>query len=152
MKKNGVLCAVDVNDYDPGVLKLAAQFALHYKVDLDVVHVSVFPDPGTAAWPAYVGSSSVITEDNAKLRELVARIEEVAAHPHHLSGTPTEQLIDFVERNEPRLLVIGTHGRKGMQRIFGSVASKVLRNVNCPVLVLRQKQPSRSQLDSASTN
>ena len=145
MQKNGVICAIDVNDFDTDVINLAAQFAQYHGVDLDLVHVSVYPDPGTNAWPSYVGAQSSLEQEQEKLREIAEGVSLVAAHPHHLAGIPTDELIAFANRNLPRLLVIGTHGRTGLQRVFGSVASKVLRHVNCPVLVLRQNQSDRIQ-------
>jgi len=151
MKENGVICAIDVNDYDQDVIDLAAEFAKQFDVDLDLLHVSLFPDPNNAAWPAYLGSPNAIIEDNRRLRKVKCNVEGVEVHPHHLSGIPTEKLLEFVNRNKPRLLVMGTHGRSGLKRIFGSVASKVLRHANCPVMVLRQKQNSQQLADLQST-
>ncbi|MDP2278907.1 MAG: universal stress protein, partial [Nitrospirota bacterium] len=40
--------------------------------------------------------------------------------------------------NKADLIVIGTHGRKGLDRvIFGSTAEKVVRDAPCPVLSVR---------------
>jgi universal stress protein A len=151
MKKDGVICAIDVNDFDPNVINLAAQFARHHGVDLDLVHVSVYPDPRTSAWPSYVGAKSALDIEQEKLRTIASEVSLVDAHPHHLAGIPTDELIGFANRNQPRLLVIGTHGRTGLQRVFGSVASKVLRHVDCPVLVLRQKQSNAASTTSTQS-
>ena len=41
------------------------------------------------------------------------------------------------------MIVLGTHGRKGVKRLFaGSVAESVIRSASCPVMTLRQSQPS----------
>lgn len=147
MKKNGVICAIDVNDYDQNVVDLAATFAKQFGVDLNLVHVTLFPDPSNAAWPAYLGSPNVLIQDNRRLRKVTTNVGDVKVHHHHLSGIPKEKILGFVERNEPRLLVLGTHGRTGMARLFGSVASIVLRNANCPVMILRQRQNSQDFVD-----
>jgi nucleotide-binding universal stress UspA family protein len=48
-----------------------------------------------------------------------------------------EVIADVVARNEIDLLILGTHGRKGLQKLlFGSVAEEVFRNVSCPVLTV----------------
>jgi nucleotide-binding universal stress UspA family protein len=48
-----------------------------------------------------------------------------------------EVIADVVARNEIDLLILGTHGRKGLQKLlFGSVAEEVFRNVRCPVLTV----------------
>ncbi|HEY6306795.1 MAG TPA: universal stress protein [Candidatus Angelobacter sp.] len=48
-----------------------------------------------------------------------------------------EVISNVVARNEIDLLILGTHGRKGLQKLlFGSVAEEVFRNVRCPVLTV----------------
>jgi nucleotide-binding universal stress UspA family protein len=150
MKKNGIICAIDVNDFDQDVIDLAATFAKQFKVDLDILHITLFPDPANAAWPAYLGSPNALIQDNRRLRKIKTNIAGVNVIRHHLSGHPPEKILAFVDRNEPQLLVLGTHGRTGLARIFGSIASKILRNANCPVMVLRQRQNSQDIVDLES--
>jgi len=138
MKKNGVICAIDVNDFDQNVIELAATYARHFGVDVDLLHVTLIPDPSTAAWPAYVGSPNLLIRENQMLQKITTSVPEVEIHVHQLSGMPSQEILEFVERNEPRLLVLGTHGRTGLARVFGSVAAGVMRHAKCPVMVLRQ--------------
>ena len=50
----------------------------------------------------------------------------------------TEKLIDYAERNDVDLILIATHGRSGVRRwVRGSIADKVLRAANIPVLMVR---------------
>ncbi len=140
MENDGVLCAIDVNEFDQSVVDLAAEFAKHFGVPLHLLHITRFPDPSNAAWPAYLGSPNAVIQDNRKLRKIKPMVDGVELIRHHLSGMPTERILDFAGRNGARLLVLGTHGRKGIRRIFGSVATKILRQANCPVMILRQKQ------------
>lgn len=151
MKKNAVICAIDVYDFDQDIIDLAAAFARQFDVDLDVLYVSLFPDPANATWPGYLGPPGTFIQDNQLLRKIDTTVDGVAVHHHHLAGLPADKIINFVERNEPRLLVVGTHGRRGLNRLLGSVATKVLRNAKCPVMVLRQKQNSGQMACSAST-
>ena len=142
MNKN-VICALDVNDYDQDVVDLAATFARRLGVELDLVHITLFPDPSNAAWPAYLGSPNAMIEDNRRLRKIGTNVSEVAVHHHHLSGFPVEKILEFVEHQDPPLLVLGTHARRGIARVFGSVATKIMRKASCPVLVFRQRQNSQ---------
>ena len=143
MNQRSVVCAIDVNDYDQDVIDLAANFALQFGVDLDVVHVSIFPDPTLAAWPAYVGSPNILIADNRRLLGVDTTVAGVSVHHHHLSGIPSTKILGFVEEHSPQLLVLGTHHRKGVTRLLGSVASKILRHAACPVMVFRQRQNSQ---------
>jgi nucleotide-binding universal stress UspA family protein len=52
-------------------------------------------------------------------------------------GIPYEEIIRFAEENNIDLIVMGTHGRKGLDRIlFGSTCDKVSKSGVCPVLVI----------------
>jgi universal stress protein A len=55
-----------------------------------------------------------------------------------LKGTPCKEILKFAGENKVDIIVIGTHGRKGLDRvIFGSTAEKVVRDAPCPVLSVR---------------
>lgn len=152
MRKNSVICAIDVNDFDQEVVDLAAEFSRHFGVALDILHVTLSHDPGQSPWPAGPGSSNLefIIQDNRRLREIGSRVEGVEIYHHHLSGIPSRKILEFTERNQPQLLVMGTHGRQGFKRVFGSVASRVLRYCECPVMVLRQRQSDQQEDDRPS--
>jgi len=53
-------------------------------------------------------------------------------------GTPYEDIIWFAKEKEVDLIVIGSHGRKGLGRVlFGSTAMRVVKNAPCAVLTIR---------------
>jgi nucleotide-binding universal stress UspA family protein len=55
-----------------------------------------------------------------------------------ITGVPADGVLEFVEENGIDLIVMGTHGRSGIDRVlFGSTASKVVRHAPCPVLTVR---------------
>ncbi|MEF8864331.1 MAG: universal stress protein [Salinibacter sp.] len=52
--------------------------------------------------------------------------------------SPSEAIVGYTEEHEIDLIVAGTHGRRGLQRmLIGSVAEEVLRTAPCPVLTVR---------------
>lgn len=54
-----------------------------------------------------------------------------------LSGHPAKEIVDYADREEIDLIVIGTHGFSGLDRmIFGSVAEKVIKRAPCPIMVV----------------
>jgi universal stress protein A len=54
-------------------------------------------------------------------------------------GVPFHEIVETAKRQKVDLIIIGTHGRTGLQHILlGSVAEKVVRLAPCPVLVARQ--------------
>ena len=67
-----------------------------------------------------------------------AESQGVPAETHVLEGTPSREIVEFAERGECDLIVMGTHGRGGIDRLLlGSVAEKVVRASTVPVLTVR---------------
>jgi nucleotide-binding universal stress UspA family protein len=64
--------------------------------------------------------------------------EEINLVKKELSGTPSSEITKYAHENNIDLVVMGTHGRSGVQRyLMGSVAEKVVRNCNPPVLTVK---------------
>jgi nucleotide-binding universal stress UspA family protein len=58
-------------------------------------------------------------------------------------GVPFQQIIDLANAKQVDLIVMGTHGRTGLQHfLLGSVAERVVRLAPCPVLVMRRPPPT----------
>jgi len=52
-------------------------------------------------------------------------------------GDVVEKILEQAEKGGADMIIIGTHGRKGLERImFGSVASGVVKGASCPVLTI----------------
>jgi nucleotide-binding universal stress UspA family protein len=80
------------------------------------------------------------TQIEEKLQGLVddAKKAGVLAKPLVLTGAPYEAIVDAAKENKADLVVMGTHGRKGVSRFFlGSVASRVISTAPCPVMTVR---------------
>ncbi|KAB1198987.1 MULTISPECIES: universal stress protein [Haloferax] len=72
------------------------------------------------------------------LVERAAEKEGVPVETHVLEGTPSREIVEFAERGDCDLIVMGTHGRGGIDRLLlGSVAEKVVRASSVPVLTVR---------------
>jgi nucleotide-binding universal stress UspA family protein len=55
-------------------------------------------------------------------------------------GDPRDTIVDAAGAIGAELIVMGTHGRRGLQRmVMGSVAEDVIRRAPCPVLAVRGK-------------
>ena len=56
-------------------------------------------------------------------------------------GTPHRAILDDAHEHGADLVVVGTHGRRGLDRLLlGSVAERVLRAADVPVLIVREKR------------
>jgi nucleotide-binding universal stress UspA family protein len=55
------------------------------------------------------------------------------------AGVPFEEIVRIAEEERMDMIVMGTHGRTGLNRaLLGSVAERVIRLAPCPVLTVRQ--------------
>ncbi len=81
------------------------------------------------------------TAAHEALLERVPKIGPLAQVSHRVvvaHGMPAEEIIRSAQDERADLLVISTHGRTGLKRFFlGSTAERVIRHVQCPVLVVR---------------
>jgi universal stress protein A len=57
------------------------------------------------------------------------------------TGVPVEEIVQMAARERADMIVMGTHGRTGLNRaLLGSVAERVIRLAPCPVLTVRQSK------------
>jgi len=60
----------------------------------------------------------------------------VTASVEVLAGNPAEEIINYADKKHVDLIIMSTHGRSGFSRlVFGSVADKVIRQTEKPVLL-----------------
>ncbi|AAM06654.1 TPA: universal stress protein [Methanosarcina acetivorans] len=73
--------------------------------------------------------------------ETGGKAASVEVEPVILEGNPAHEIVEFAEKNDIDLIVMGTHGRTGVQRfLLGSVAQNVVRHSRKAVLVVRETE------------
>jgi nucleotide-binding universal stress UspA family protein len=82
------------------------------------------------------------SEDRKHWRAQLEQIHPINPHipVHHvfLEGDPAEEIVRYASEAGMDLIVMGTHGRSGLERLLmGSVAEKVMRDAACSVLVVK---------------
>jgi nucleotide-binding universal stress UspA family protein len=79
--------------------------------------------------------------------ENAGRAANVEVESVILEGNPAEEIIDFAEKNDIDLIVMGTHGITGIPRfLLGSVAENVVRHAKKAVLVVRGEAARKKTL------
>ncbi len=144
MEFKKILFATDFSEGSSNALPYAVSIAKQYGAKLYFVHV-MYDVVKTSGW--YVPHVSMDElyrdmEKNAKAQLEKSFIEEMRGFKDVenvvLQGTPYEEISRFAEENKIDLVIIGTHGRKGLDRmLFGSTAEQVVRFSPCPVLTVR---------------
>jgi nucleotide-binding universal stress UspA family protein len=70
--------------------------------------------------------------------ENAGRAADIEIESVILEGNPAIEIVDFAEKNDIELIVMGTHGKTGIQRfMIGSVAENVVRHSKNSVLVVK---------------
>ncbi|HUI28160.1 MAG TPA: universal stress protein [Candidatus Kryptonia bacterium] len=68
------------------------------------------------------------------------------------TGLPAQAIVETARKRDVDLIVMATHGRTGFSHLLmGSVAEKVVRTAQCPVLTVPTHQPRRARVRHAAT-
>lgn len=93
------------------------------------------------------GYAVTIEEAAAAALHGVGAGEGPRVFPHALTGDPAREIVRMAESVEADLIIVGTHGRRGIRRLLlGSVAEHVMRRASCPVLVMRPRHYDQPEL------
>lgn len=128
----------------------AADAAIEHAVDLadkyDARVHALYVVDGAAYSTLEAGSEIVIEALEAEGEEATERVEEAAddagveATTTVTTGTAYRTIQDYVDDNDIDLIVMGTHGRQGLDRyLLGSVTERVVRTSEVPVMTVRQE-------------
>ncbi|CAM2058612.1 Universal stress protein [Desulfovibrionales bacterium] len=138
-----ILCAVDFSDINSIIAEYAKYLAKAIKADLVVVYV-------VPSLSQYVGFHVPNSSIENFVSEIVSGAEstmEAYLKENFIDfkvtgkvviGCVAEKIISVAETENVDLVIMGTHGRKGINRIlFGSVAEKVVKGSPWPVITIR---------------
>jgi nucleotide-binding universal stress UspA family protein len=131
-----ILFLTDFSHASAGALAYSLAFARHFKATLFPAHVMapVLPESGVVP-----SEQAVKDQEERKQRQLSRMVEY-----NGISFQPLLSRCDFevamahwIAEHGIDLIVVGTHGRKGVQRLLlGSTSEVVLHNATCPVLTI----------------
>ncbi|WP_096389120.1 universal stress protein [Halopenitus persicus] len=121
---------------------------------LYVINVSSYAGlPMESSWE---GVDELLRSDAESAVEEVRSIAadyDVPVETAIVEGSPSREIIDYAEGEGCDVIVMGTHGRGGIDRLLlGSVAEKVVRGSSVPVLTVRLGETGGSEAaDAAGT-
>jgi len=147
-----ILCAVDFSDQSPKLADYAKTLARCTGAKLLCVYVapSLSQYVGFHVPPSSIESfvgEIVAGADTSMQTYLETHFAGADAEGKVLVGYPAEEILNMAEDENVDLIIMGTHGRTGIDRIlFGSVAEKVVKSSTCPVLTIRP-EPSSDDKD-----
>ncbi|MEJ5366604.1 MAG: universal stress protein, partial [Desulfosoma sp.] len=137
-----ILFPVDFSDVSARIVPVVREMAARFDASVHVLFVArVFEHLGSI----YVPHPSIKTIQaelaegaQRKLAEFLAQhFHGVSVEGRVVSGDPAEEILKYASSQGIDLIIMGTHGRKGLERIvFGSVAERVVKGAAMPVLTV----------------
>jgi nucleotide-binding universal stress UspA family protein len=142
-----ILLPIDFSPSSQAALEMAADLAKHFHAQLHLVNViPMFP---TSTLPDFVPETkflqdarSLAERNLAKCHTALAAREVKATSSVETGNDVAGNIAEVIDRENIDMVVISTHGLSGWRpMVFGSIAEKVLKLVQCPLLLLRSAQP-----------
>ncbi len=139
-----ILVPVDFEGPSQEALEVAVDLALTFDAKLALIHAWEVPVAAYAAM-TYVPADLWTAIEQAATEQLKSTLEHVRkrlprAESILVKGPPAHEILATADRTKADLIVMGTHGRRGMSHVLlGSVAEKIVRLSQVPVLTIRGK-------------
>jgi nucleotide-binding universal stress UspA family protein len=147
-----ILLPIDFSDASTTLLQYGVYLAEKYAAEIFIVFVT--EDPFTYAslsFPNYTElpltdipynrlEEDLTNQARARMKDFLEKHMPSTTVPHQwtiLSGHVAAEIIDNAKKEAIDLIIIGTHGFKGLNRmLLGSVAEKVVKLAPCPVMTI----------------
>jgi universal stress protein A len=137
-----ILVGLDLTEETPQVLQKALQIAKACKAQLSIAHVL---EPITFAYggdlPLDISDLQIqqIHKAEQDLQSFVKDLDYPIAQEHVLVGQPADELHFLAQAHDVDLIIVGSHGRKGLALLLGSTPNSVLHGARCDVLAVYVK-------------
>ena len=146
-----ILCPTDFSEPSLCGMKLGAEMADRFGSEIIIINVHKpiphLPTPRVQApevtFDVTAYEQQIIEDAKLNLAEVSETIFGEVASPRLVVriGKPADEILALAEEEKVDAIFIATHGRTGLSNvIFGSVAQRVVRRAQCPVLTVRACQ------------
>jgi nucleotide-binding universal stress UspA family protein len=146
-----IMLATDFSPASEAALPHALTIAGQYGSKLYVAHVicpefkDLLPPESTATMLQHAHG---FTEQKLEPLLSAGRQKGIPCQSLIGEGAIWDVLLDMIQQNDIDLIVVGTHGRRGLSKLLlGSVAEEVFRMAPCPVLTVGPKTSEKPSID-----
>lgn len=136
-----ILVAVDLSDDAAIVIDKARHIAQANNAELSVVHVQ---EPLIVGYALDVPTidlagihSELAAEARKRLLALSDSVDVPASRVHNLNGQPAREIRELAKKIDAGLIVVGGHGKHGLELIMGSTSTGIAHGVTCDLLIVR---------------
>jgi nucleotide-binding universal stress UspA family protein len=139
-----ILCPIDFSQFSIRAYRYALSVAEHYRARLVAQHIVEiwrypYADYGASAGDYAEFCRALREGGKEQLQEFVKNHTHDEIQPELVvhQGTAPDCVLSFAQAQKADLIVMGTHGRRGYDRlVLGSVTNRVMRRAPCPVLAI----------------
>ena len=139
-----ILSAIDFSENSECAFDYALILATKFDAELTILHAINEPVDLRGFYVPHISFEQLekeIEESAAKMMEEFCRTKLGTFSNYKtviVTGVPCDEITAAAAKIDASLIVLGTHGRTGLDRIlFGSTAERVVRSAGCPVLTVR---------------
>ncbi len=143
MNLTKIVVATDFSDCSLPALETAFSLAQETGADLYLLHVvELVPGGGSELLPVGDAIEVLYRNSREQLKGLIPDNlpKDLKVETAALTGQPASEIALYAQHCGADMIVVGTHGRKGLSRmLMGSTAENLLREAPCQVLVVKPK-------------
>ncbi|MDD2270793.1 MAG: universal stress protein [Desulfuromonadaceae bacterium] len=139
-----ILTAIDFSENAECAFDYALTLAAQFNAELILIHVINEPVDLRGFYVPHISFEQLEKEIEESATKMMTDFckSKLEGFSHYkteiVTGIPCDEITAAAARNDASLIVLGTHGRTGLDRIlFGSTAERVVRSASCPVLTVR---------------
>jgi universal stress protein A len=139
-----ILIAADFSSHNQQVIEKAQQLAQLHNARLSICHIiEDYPITDFAYEPMISVDldlrDSMLSAAKKQIGTLATPLNIPNTQQWVEFGTPKLDIVNLADEHHVDLIIIGSHGRHGLQLLLGSTANAVLHHAHCDVLAVRLK-------------
>ena len=148
MKKfNKILFATDLSKISEYAFDYALTLSEEFNAKLIILHVISQPIDLQGFYVPHISFETIEHEIAISAEKMMDKFcrKKIKSYDNYekfiVTGIPDIEILKKADMEKVDLIVIGTHGRVGVDRfLFGSTAEKVIKKAVCPVMTVRPRE------------
>jgi len=156
LKPRSILIATDFSEASETALRYSLALARFYESKFCLAHVVSSLGLTMAGPDAIAACEEAASRDAADLEISLIQAGALTGIQHKFivrQGELWPELQEIIRQESADLLVVGTHGRHGIAKLFfGSIAEQIFRQADCPVLTFGPHADGRPWFGTSSTH
>ena len=156
LKPRSILIATDFSEASEKALRYSLALARFYESKFCLAHVVSSLGLTMAGPGAIAACEKAVSREAADLEDSLIQAGALTGIQHKFivrQGELWPELREIIRQESADLLVVGTHGRHGIAKLFfGSIAEQIFRQADCPVLTFGPHTDGHPWFETSSTH